>query len=91
MTHFGVLSANIVGVLGELILPVPAVPGKPAEAGGFEPGLTGLADGFTSSFVFVVWADIADVLVEPLLWGSWPAVAVDLRVSAVQRLIAERY
>ena len=50
MTHFRVLSANIVGLLDGLILPVLAAPGKPAEAGGFEPGLPGLADGVTSSF-----------------------------------------
>jgi hypothetical protein len=30
MTHFRVLSANIVGLLDGLILPVLAVPGKPA-------------------------------------------------------------
>ena len=32
MTHFGVLLANIVGFLGGLIVPVLAVPGKPAAA-----------------------------------------------------------
>src|SRR6266508_1724417 len=65
MTHFRVLSANIVGLLDGLMVPVLAVPGKPAEAGGFEPGLAGLADGVTSSFVFVVGADVSDALVEP--------------------------
>jgi len=30
MTHFGVLSTNIVGLLDGLILPVLAVPDKPA-------------------------------------------------------------
>jgi hypothetical protein len=69
MTHFRVLSANIVGLLDGLIVPVLAVPGKPAEAGGFEPGLAGLADGFASSFVFVVGGDISDAGVEPVLWG----------------------
>ena len=36
-----------------------AVPGKPAEPGLFEPGLAGLEDGFASSVVFVVRADVA--------------------------------
>jgi hypothetical protein len=35
-------------------LSVVAVPGKPVNPGLFEPGLAGLADGFASSFVFVV-------------------------------------
>jgi hypothetical protein len=34
---------------------------------------------------------VRDPGMQPVLRGSWPAVAVDLRVSAVQRLIAERY
>jgi len=46
-------------------LPVVAVPGKPANPGVFESGLAGLADGFASSFVFVVGGDVADAGVEP--------------------------
>ena len=42
-----------------------AVPGKSPVACGFQPGLAGLAYGFTSSFVFVVGAYIPDALVEP--------------------------
>jgi hypothetical protein len=74
-----------------LILPVLAVPGKAAEPGLFEPGLALFADGFTSSFVFVVGGDVADAGVAPVLWGSPRRSRVDLRVSAAQRLIAERY
>ena len=65
MTHFGVLLANIVGVPGGWSVRVVAVPGKPVNPGLFESGLAGLADGFASSFVFVVRADIADAGVEP--------------------------
>ncbi len=50
-----------------MILPVLAVPGKPAESGLFESCLTGLADGLTSSLVFVVGRDVADAGVQPLL------------------------
>jgi len=65
MTQDRVLLANIVGALGGSILPVRAVPGKPVEPGLFEPGLAGFADGFTSSFVFVVGGDLADAGVQP--------------------------
>ena len=41
-----------------------AVPGKPAVAGLFEPGLSGFADGLTSSFVFVVGGDVSDAGVQ---------------------------
>jgi hypothetical protein len=64
MTHFRVLLANIVGVPGGWSVPVVAVPGKPVNPGLFESGLAGLADGFTSSFVFVVGGDVADAGVE---------------------------
>lgn len=37
-----------------MILPLLAVPGKPAVAGLFEPGLSCFADGLPSSKVFVV-------------------------------------
>ena len=43
---------------------VVAVPGKPVNPGLLESGLAGLADGFASSFVFVVRADVADAGVE---------------------------
>ncbi len=46
-------------------MPVLAVPGKPAVAGLFEAGFAGLADGLTSSVVFVVGGDIADAGVQP--------------------------
>ena len=65
VTHFRVLLANIVGVPGGWSVPVVAVPGKPVNPGLFESGLAGLADGFTSSFVFVVGGDVADAGVEP--------------------------
>ena len=65
VTHFRVLSANIVGLLDGLILPSLAAGGKSAEPGRFQPGLAGLADGLTSSFVFVVGADVSDALVKP--------------------------
>lgn len=42
-----------------------AVPGKASDAGLFEAGFTGLADGLAASFVFVVGRDVADALVEP--------------------------
>jgi hypothetical protein len=41
-----------------LLVPVLAVPRYPPPAGGFQPGLTGLADRFSSSFVFVVGTHI---------------------------------
>jgi hypothetical protein len=63
--HFRVVLASIVGVLGELMVPVLTVPGKPALPGRFESGLACFADGFTSSFVFVVRGHVADALVEP--------------------------
>jgi hypothetical protein len=47
-----------------LILPVLAVPGKPAEPGLFEPGLALFADGFATSLVFVVGGDVADAGVQ---------------------------
>ena len=48
-----------------MIVPVPAVPGKPVLPGLFEPGLAVFADGLTSSFVFVVRGHISDALVQP--------------------------
>lgn len=45
-------------------VPVLAVPGKPAVVGLFEPGLACFADGFTSSFVFVVGRDVSDAGME---------------------------
>jgi hypothetical protein len=48
-----------------LSVPGLAVPGKPASAGLFEPGLAGFADGLSSSLVFVVRGDVADAFVEP--------------------------
>jgi hypothetical protein len=68
-----------------------SVCGKAVEAGLFEAGLAGLADGFSSSGVFVVGGDVADAGVRVILWGSPGRSRVDLRVSAAQRLIAERY
>src|SRR5262245_14005969 len=65
VTSFRVRLDNIVGSLGLLTLPVLAVPGKPAESRLFEPGLALFADGFTSSFVFVVRGDVADPGVQP--------------------------
>jgi hypothetical protein len=56
---------NIVGVLDGLSVPVLAAPGKPAIAGGFEPGLARFADGLTSSFVFVVRRHVSNAGVEP--------------------------
>jgi hypothetical protein len=46
-------------------VPVLAVPGKPAEPGLFQAGLASLADGLTSSFVFVVGGDVAEAGVRP--------------------------
>lgn len=46
-------------------MPVCAVPGKPVVTGLFESCLVGLAEGFSSSFVFVVGPDISDLGVEP--------------------------
>src|SRR5512144_2698638 len=65
VTNFRVLSANIFGLRDGFILRLLAVPGEPAEPGGFEPGLAGLADGFASPVVFVVGADVADAGMEP--------------------------
>lgn len=47
-----------------LIVPVLAVPGKPALVSVFEPGFAGFADGLSSSLVFVVGGEVADALVE---------------------------
>ena len=41
------------------------MPGKALGAGLFEASLAGLADGFPSSFVFVVGGQVADPGVEP--------------------------
>ena len=46
-------------------VPVLAVPGKPALAGLFEPGLSCFANLITSSFMFVVGSDVADSFVQP--------------------------
>jgi hypothetical protein len=57
-----------------LSVPVLSVPGKAPVAGGFEPGLSGFADGLPSSLVFVVGCDVADAGVEsngiPMLAGD---------------------
>jgi hypothetical protein len=42
-----------------------SVPGKAVESGLFEAGLAGLADGLSSSGVFVVGGDVADAGVQP--------------------------
>ncbi|MFZ5654700.1 MAG: hypothetical protein ACOY42_09955, partial [Pseudomonadota bacterium] len=57
-------------------------------AGACEPVAAGLADRLAAALMLVVGGDVADPGVQPVLWGSRSAVAVDLRVSAVQRLVA---
>ncbi|ETW22362.1 hypothetical protein MGAST_20615 [Mycobacterium gastri 'Wayne'] len=46
-------------------MPLLAVPGKAAFAGGFEPGLACFADGLPSSFRFVVGRDVSDAGMQP--------------------------
>jgi hypothetical protein len=56
---------RLTGVLAGLIFSWVAVLGKPLESGVFEACLSGLADGFSSSVVFVVGGDVADAGVQP--------------------------
>jgi hypothetical protein len=67
------------------------VDGKPLLAGGVETGAPGRSDRWAAAVVLVVGGHVADPFVQPVLWGSPGRSRVDLRVSAVQRLIAERY
>jgi hypothetical protein len=53
-------------------VPLLAVPGKSAVAGVFEPGLSGFAYGFSSSFVFVIGRDVSDAGMPVFLLGSGP-------------------
>ena len=47
------------------IFSLGSVPGKSVQAGGFEAGFAGLADGFAAAGVFVVGGDVADTGVQP--------------------------
>ena len=69
------------------MVPVLAVPGKPALVGVFESFLAGLADGVSSSFVFVVGADVADAFVEPCPVVVRPA---DRQLTTQRGRIADR-
>jgi len=60
MTYFRGESNNIAGSLAGRIVSFCLVSGKAAQSGLFEAGFAGLADGFASSFVLVVWGDVAD-------------------------------
>ena len=78
--------ANIVGVLDGLIVPLLAVPGKPAVAGLFEPDLSCLADGLPSSLVFVVGCYVADGGVP----HGVPVLAGDSEFGGQRRRVGDR-
>jgi hypothetical protein len=78
-------------VVVDLIVPLLAVVGKTTLGGVVQALAAGGADRLAPPGVFVVGGDVADARVQPVLWGSPGRSRVDLRVSAVQRLIAERY
>ncbi|MFZ5869884.1 MAG: hypothetical protein ACOYXW_05075 [Actinomycetota bacterium] len=71
-----------------MILTEVAAAGKSEASGVVEAGAAGVADALPDAVVLVGGGDVADALMESVLWGSRSAVAVDLRVSAVQRLVA---
>jgi hypothetical protein len=48
-----------------LIFSPDSVPGKPVQAGCFEAGFSGFADGLTAALMFVIWGHVADAGVQP--------------------------